>query len=117
MVDRPGAASASTPTPSRGCWSRARRSRRPRRSSRGPTDGLGGISDAFHRLFRERLARGTWRDRPRPVLLNNWEGTYFDFDEERLVAIAAGRADLGVELFVLDDGWFGARDDDTTLAG
>src|SRR4029078_3743393 len=50
--------------------------------------GLGGMSDTFHRLYRTRLARGEWRDRPRPVLLNNWEGTYFDFDEERLVAIA-----------------------------
>jgi alpha-galactosidase len=52
------------------------------------TDGLGAMSDAFHRLFRERLARGVWRDRPRPILVNNWEGTYFDFDEERLVAIS-----------------------------
>jgi alpha-galactosidase len=80
-------------------------------------DGLGGMSDAFHRLFRERLARGTWRDRPRPVLVNNWEGTYFDFDEDRLVAIATVARDLGIELFVLDDGWFGKRDDDTTSLG
>jgi len=80
-------------------------------------DGLGGMSDAFHRLFRERLARGTWRDRPRPVLVNNWEGTYFDFDEDRLVAIATIARDLGIELFVLDDGWFGKRDDDTTSLG
>jgi alpha-galactosidase len=81
------------------------------------TDGLGGMSDALHRLFRERLARGTWRDRPRPVLVNNWEGTYFDFDEDRLVAIATVARDLGIELFVLDDGWFGKRDDDTTSLG
>jgi alpha-galactosidase len=80
-------------------------------------DGLGAMSDAFHRLFRERLARGTWRDRPRPILVNNWEGTYFDFDEERLVAIASVARDLGIELFVLDDGWFGKRDDDTTSLG
>ena len=80
-------------------------------------DGLGAMSDAFHRLFRERLARGHWRDRPRPVLVNNWEGTYFDFDEERLVAIATVAHDLGIELFVLDDGWFGRRDDDTTSLG
>ena len=80
-------------------------------------DGLGAMSDAFHRLFRERLARGTWRDRPRPILVNNWEGTYFDFDEERLVAIATVARDLGIELFVLDDGWFGKRDDDTTSLG
>jgi alpha-galactosidase len=80
-------------------------------------DGLGALIEAFHRLFRERLARGTWRDRPRPILVNNWEGTYFDFDEERLVAIASVARDLGVELFVLDDGWFGRRDDDTTSLG
>ena len=81
------------------------------------TDGLGGMSETFHRLFRERLARGVWRDRPRPILVNNWEGTYFDFDEERLIAIASVARDLGIELFVLDDGWFGKRDDDTTSLG
>jgi alpha-galactosidase len=81
------------------------------------TDGLGGMSETFHRLFRERLARGHWRERPRPILVNNWEGTYFDFDEERLVAIASVARDLGMELFVLDDGWFGKRDDDTTSLG
>jgi alpha-galactosidase len=79
--------------------------------------GLGGLSDALHGLFRERLARGQWRDRPRPVLINNWEATYFDFDADRLVEIATTARDLGVELFVLDDGWFGARDDDTTSLG
>lgn len=81
------------------------------------SQGLGALSDAYHRLYRERLARGTWRDRPRPVLINNWEGTYFDFTEDRLVAIAEVARDLGIELFVLDDGWFGARDDDTTSLG
>jgi alpha-galactosidase len=80
-------------------------------------EGLGGLSDAYHSLYRERLARGTWRDRPRPVLLNSWEGAYFDFDEERLVAMASSARELGVELFVLDDGWFGSRDDDTTSLG
>ncbi len=58
---------------------------------------------------------GVWRDRVRPVLLNNWEATYFDFDAGKLVAIATSARDLGVELFVLDDGWFGARDDDATV--
>jgi alpha-galactosidase len=80
-------------------------------------DGLGGMSDVLHGLFRKRLARGSWRDRPRPILVNNWEGTYFDFDEDRLVAIATVARDLGIELFVLDDGWFGKRDDDTTSLG
>ena len=79
--------------------------------------GLGTLSAAFHDLYRDRLARGTWRDRPRPILINNWEATYFDFDADRLVAIAETARDLGVELFVLDDGWFGDRDDDTTSLG
>jgi alpha-galactosidase len=79
--------------------------------------GLGALSDAYHRLYRERLARGAWRDRPRPVLVNNWEGTYFDFTEERLLAVASVAADLGIELFVLDDGWFGRRDSDDSSLG
>lgn len=74
--------------------------------------GLGGLSYALHGVFRERLARGPWRDADRPVLLNNWEGTYFDFDHDRLVAMARQAKAMGIELFVLDDGWFGARDDD-----
>ena len=79
--------------------------------------GLAALSDAYHRLYRERLARGPWRDRPRPVLINNWEGTYFDFDEAKLLAIATVARDLGIELFVLDDGWFGKRDDDDSSLG
>ena len=75
------------------------------------------MSETFHRLYRTRLARGEWRDRPRPVLINNWEGTYFDFDEERLVAIATVAHELGTELFVLDDGWFGRRDSDDRSLG
>jgi alpha-galactosidase len=80
-------------------------------------EGLGALSETYHRLYRERLARGYWRDRPRPVLINNWEGTYFDFDEERLLSIARASSALGVELFVLDDGWFGERGDDTSSLG
>jgi alpha-galactosidase len=79
--------------------------------------GIGDLSDSFHRLYRERLARGAWRDRARPVLINNWEGTYFDFDQERLLAIASAAREMGVELFVLDDGWFGHRDADTSSLG
>ncbi len=79
--------------------------------------GLGWLSEAYHRLYRERLARGAWRDRPRPVLINNWEGTYFDFTEEKLLEIASVAHDLGIELFVLDDGWFGERNDDTRSLG
>jgi alpha-galactosidase len=79
--------------------------------------GLGALSDAYHRLYRERLARGAWRDRLRPVLVNNWEGTYFDFTEERLLAMATVARDVGIELFVLDDGWFGRRDSDNSSLG
>lgn len=75
-------------------------------------EGIGGMSRTLHTLFRSRLARGPWRDRPRPILINNWEATYFDFDEERIVEVARVAASLGVELFVLDDGWFTGRDDD-----
>lgn len=80
-------------------------------------EGLGGLSAQYHRLYRERLVRGAWRDRERPVLINNWEATYFDFDADKLAAIARRAGELGVELFVLDDGWFGRRNDDTTSLG
>ena len=79
--------------------------------------GAQALSDAYHGLYRERLARGAWRDVPRPVLVNNWEATYFDFDEQKLLAIARAARELGIELFVLDDGWFGRRDDDTSSLG
>jgi alpha-galactosidase len=79
--------------------------------------GLGGLSLQYHRLYRDRLVRAPWRDRERPVLINNWEATYFDFTADKLVAIAEAAAPLGIELFVLDDGWFGRRDDDTTSLG
>lgn len=80
-------------------------------------EGWGGMSRTFHRAIRTRLCRGTYRDRVRPVLINNWEATYFRFDEEDLVEIAQQARDLGVEMFVLDDGWFGQRDDDHTSLG
>ncbi|MGB6406951.1 MAG: alpha-galactosidase [Planococcus donghaensis] len=80
-------------------------------------DGLNRMSQTFHRLYRTRLARGKWRDRERPVLINNWEATYFDFDEQKIFELAQSSKELGVELFVLDDGWFGKRDDDTTSLG
>lgn len=80
-------------------------------------DGLNGMSQAFHQLYRTRLARGYWRDRERPILINNWEATYMDFDEEKILSIADKARELGIELFVLDDGWFGKRDDDTTSLG
>ena len=79
--------------------------------------GLNGMSQAFHRLYRTRLARGTWRDKVRPILINSWEAFYFDFDAPKLLGLADAAADLGMELFVLDDGWFGKRNDGTSSLG
>ena len=74
--------------------------------------GLNGMSQTFHQLYRTRLARGYWRDRARPILLNNWEATYFAFTQEKLLDLAGQARQLGVELFVLDDGWFAHRNSD-----
>lgn len=80
-------------------------------------NGLNGMSQVFHKLYQKRLARGYWRDRERPILNNNWEATYFDFTEDKLVKIAKKAKECGVELFVLDDGWFGKRSNDHTGLG
>ncbi len=74
--------------------------------------GLNKMSQTYHKLYQTRLARGKYRDLPRPILINNWEGTYFDFDEDKIVTMAKTAKSLGIELFVLDDGWFGKRNDD-----
>ncbi len=79
--------------------------------------GLEGMSQTYHDLYRRRLARGVWRDRERPILLNNWEATFFDFNEEKILTLARAAKDLGIELVVLDDGWFGHRDDDRSSLG
>ena len=79
--------------------------------------GLNGMSQTFHKLYRTRLARGTWRDKVRPILINSWEAFYFDFDAPKLLGLADAAADLGMELFVLDDGWFGKRNDGTSSLG
>jgi len=74
--------------------------------------GFRGVSDRFHRFVNEHIVPRYWRGRPRPVLFNSWEGCMFDFDQNRLLGLARRAAKLGCELFVLDDGWFGARNDD-----
>lgn len=79
--------------------------------------GINRMSQTYHTLYRTRLVRGYWRDRERPVLLNNWEATYMDFSEYDILRIAAKAKEAGVELFVLDDGWFGTRDDDNQGLG
>lgn len=80
-------------------------------------DGFAKMSHTFHKLYRTRLCRGKWRDKVRPILINNWEGTYFDFTKEKLLAIADAASKIGVELFVLDDGWFGKRGNDDCSLG
>lgn len=80
-------------------------------------NGIGAMSRTYHKLYRTRLCRGIYRDQTRPVLVNNWEATYFDFNADRIANIASAGSELGMELFVLDDGWFGHRDDDRTSLG
>ena len=79
--------------------------------------GLTEMSQTFHSLFRRHLIRSPWKDLPRPVLLNSWEATYFDFDEKKILDIARTSKELGVDLFVLDDGWFGNRNSDKGSLG
>ena len=80
-------------------------------------EGLNGMSQTYHSLYRTRLARGIWRDRPRPVLVNNWEATEFNFNEQLILDFASEAAGLGIELMVLDDGWFGKRNNDRAGLG
>ena len=80
-------------------------------------DGLGQMSRRFHRIIRENVCRGKFRDTRRPVLINNWEATYFDFNQEKILALAGKAKAIGVELMVLDDGWFGKRDLDNCSLG
>ena len=79
--------------------------------------GFGQMSRQFHRAIREHLIQDPHAGARRPVLINNWEATYFDFDADKLVDFAKTAAPLGVELLVMDDGWFGKRDDDNSGLG
>ena len=79
--------------------------------------GLNGMSQTFHKLYRTRLVRGVWRDKERPILINNWEATGAAFTERKILNIAEIGKELGMELFVLDDGWFGKREDDHSGLG
>lgn len=80
-------------------------------------NGINGMSQAFHSLFNNNLVRGIWKNSTRPVLINNWEATYFDFNEEKIEVLAKKAKEVGIDLFVLDDGWFGKRDNDSTSLG
>ena len=79
--------------------------------------GLNAMSQAMHSLIRRHVCRGYWRDRERPILINNWEATYFDFNHEKILQIARSAAETGIELFALDDGWFGKRNTDNCSLG
>ena len=80
-------------------------------------EGYGGVSAHMHAFVRKHILPEAYADADRPVLLNSWEANYFDIDEERLLAQAKRGAELGIELFVVDDGWFGHRDDDRSSLG
>lgn len=80
-------------------------------------EGLGGMSRTYHDLYRGHIIRSKYKFMDRPVLLNSWEAAYFDFDTEKLLGIAREAAARKVELFVLDDGWFGKRNNDDCSLG
>ena len=81
------------------------------------SNGYGGLSRQLHSFIREHIVRGVWKKSPRPVLLNSWEACYFKIDERKLLQLAKAGADVGIELFVMDDGWFSGRNDDTSSLG
>lgn len=81
------------------------------------SQGLGKLSQNLHRCYRKQLCRGKYKEAPRPILVNSWETAYFNFDSKRLYELAVHAAELGVEMLVMDDGWFGKRNDDNSSLG
>lgn len=81
------------------------------------SEGLNRMSQNFHCFVNNNIVPGQFREKERPVLINSWEATYFDFNERKLLNMASKAGKMGIELFVLDDGWFGKRDDDTSSLG
>ena len=80
-------------------------------------EGFGKLSRIYHDAYRNNLIRSKYVEQPRPILVNNWEATYFDFNTEKLLKIAEQESKLGIEMLVMDDGWFGHRNDDSTSLG
>jgi len=80
-------------------------------------EGLNGLSRRFHDVIRQQVIAPRWRKGCRPVLINSWEGCYFDFDAEKILRFAGAAREMGIEMLVLDDGWFGKRNDDTSGLG
>jgi len=81
------------------------------------SEGIGQMSRNFHKFIRNNICRGKYKTARRPILVNNWEATYFNFDEEKLYAIAKDASELGIEMLVMDDGWFGVRNSDNCSLG
>ncbi len=80
-------------------------------------DGYNGMSQNMHAFIRRHIVRGEWKNRVRPVLINSWEANYFNISERKLLGLAKAAKDVGIELFVMDDGWFGHRNDDSSSLG
>lgn len=80
-------------------------------------EGLNGMSRNMHDFVKEHIVRGYWKHRERPILVNNWEATYFDFNEKKILEICKATKEIGAEMFVLDDGWFGKRNNDKAGLG
>ena len=80
-------------------------------------EGLGKMTRNFHDFYRQHLIRSKYRNQKRPILINNWEATYFDFNTQKLLDIAKLASQYGIEMLVMDDGWFGERNDDTSSLG
>jgi alpha-galactosidase len=80
-------------------------------------DGYNTMSHHLHKFIREHIVRTRWAGKARPVLLNSWEAAYFNINENKLLKLAKAGKDVGIELFVMDDGWFGERNDDTSSLG
>ena len=80
-------------------------------------EGFNGMSRNFHDFINAHIVSGEWKGKERPVLINNWESNFFDFSRRSLLRLARRAKELGVELFVLDDGWFGARNNDRAGLG
>ena len=81
------------------------------------SNGYNGLSKQLHVFVREHIVRGVWKKKPRPILLNSWEAAYFNINEHKLLQLAKAGKEAGIELFVMDDGWFGERTDDTSSLG
>lgn len=80
-------------------------------------EGLGKMSRVYHDFFREHICKSKYSKKVRPILINNWEATYYDFNEEKLIKLAKKAKEIGVEMIVLDDGWFGERNDPSSSLG